>query len=1105
LITLSPKDIAIFISRSVIILIEMALLLLAFILFLLSDSSGLKILLDKVLTPYAITYEHIDGNIITGIEIQNIRYKKEKIADELKLHVNPLTLLFNKITIQEMSIKALEPNKILKMIEDLSKTPKQESNKEEKSDFKYAFEIQKLSLDANPTVYEGVRFNKLFLELENFTYHDSMFKKELLVFDRASIELHALNYLSLSSKKLELNVRDFSMDKKNSLNVKDIYLNLPTNLSDIKLNHAKINQSHMEIEKAQLTKIDIKPLVKFINSIPKSKDKTQKKSSAILKSVVIKKTSASIIPTIYEPVKLQNIDLAIDKLKFIIEPKLKIDAPNVTLNIKTSFANSMQKGYIKDMKLYTKGIAIPLKTVFDRYKLPLKLEKLNALPLRVELSDESVRCVIEHKANDFLKLKSNFNISFKEATHDFYYDFGDNNFSIKSKVKVLTPYADELEVNNLTYRTKDKRVLYRGQFRAKSFKNLPKNVIENLLIDTKGDYKGDVNKLDIDFTTANLKGTFGIKEYSHGSLKLNTTKAILLSKFIESLPVDFKSATGMVEAKGEFDFEDVSSSTIEAKLTSALIDSNLKMNLKTPYKLNLISTMNANSMIKNIDKNIRHEPFKDFLTTVSINGEYYVINIEAKNLKTSFVYHNPTSTIINGVAFLNQEKINFSGTTKAPLTFSTQVEEINTFLKTASLFYNFSPPNLKGKMGINGKLDIKNTTVLAQLISPKLEFKGDGEPLAFLNLKGEVFLDKSNIEVRSYSFTLNNNPYIKNFFATKSSKLHFKDDVIYIDNGWLNDSANLKGSYHLGKKLGKINIKNSNLKYQDKDFDILSDIDVNIELDGNKTAITGDLTLLGNKITYESVGGAGVQEDSDIIVIQDMMAKSKNPMNDLKLMIKVKSNQPIKYETNSIKASILSDFTIYKEYNKDMQILGMATIKEGSYVVEDRFFSIQNSNLYFTGNPKNPILDIRAFYTKDRYKVRIYITGTPNEPVVHFNSDPFLTQEEALSLILFDTPTVDVGSGHGAYAVVGSALAKNLVKNIAGIKLDHFILSESADETINIEFGQKISDNITIIYLHENAKDGVKARIEHNENFETDIIIMPPNSSSIEFLYKKNR
>ena len=45
---------------------------------------------------------------------------------------------------------------------------------------------------------------------------------------------------------------------------------------------------------------------------------------------------------------------------------------------------------------------------------------------------------------------------------------------------------------------------------------------------------------------------------------------------------------------------------------------------------------------------------------------------------------------------------------------------------------------------------------------------------------------------------------------------------------------------------------------------------------------------------------------------------------------------------------------------------------------------------------------------------------------------------------------------------------------------------------------------MTFILQHKNGKDGVKVKIDHNLNFETDIIIQPPNTSSIEFLYKSN-
>ena len=74
-----------------------------------------------------------------------------------------------------------------------------------------------------------------------------------------------------------------------------------------------------------------------------------------------------------------------------------------------------------------------------------------------------------------------------------------------------------------------------------------------------------------------------------------------------------------------------------------------------------------------------------------------------------------------------------------------------------------------------------------------------------------------------------------------------------------------------------------------------------------------------------------------------------------------------------------------------------------------------------------------------------------------------------------------------------------------GISVDHLILGQGIDEKLSLEVGKKISDNITVIYQHNNGKDGVKVKVDHNKNFETDIIIQPPDSSSIEFLYKQDR
>jgi len=74
-----------------------------------------------------------------------------------------------------------------------------------------------------------------------------------------------------------------------------------------------------------------------------------------------------------------------------------------------------------------------------------------------------------------------------------------------------------------------------------------------------------------------------------------------------------------------------------------------------------------------------------------------------------------------------------------------------------------------------------------------------------------------------------------------------------------------------------------------------------------------------------------------------------------------------------------------------------------------------------------------------------------------------------------------------------------------GINVDHLLLGTDANDELSLEVGRKVSKDITIMYMLKDGKNGAKVRIEHNRNFETDIIVQPPNTSSIEFLYKKDR
>jgi autotransporter translocation and assembly factor TamB len=193
---------------------------------------------------------------------------------------------------------------------------------------------------------------------------------------------------------------------------------------------------------------------------------------------------------------------------------------------------------------------------------------------------------------------------------------------------------------------------------------------------------------------------------------------------------------------------------------------------------------------------------------------------------------------------------------------------------------------------------------------------------------------------------------------------------------------------------------------------------------------------------------------------------------------------------------------VVKNYNSDILLTGMSTITKGIYHFEDKDFTLDESHLYFAGDPKKPLMDIKANYSKDQYVIHIFISGTPEEPIVNFNSDPYLSQQQILSLILFD----GTGSGKGAeaYTLLGGTFAKGLIKSL-GINVDHLLLGKDINDELSLEIGRRISKNVTVMYIHDEGQDGVKVQIEHGSRFETDIIIQPPKHSSIEFLYKRDR
>ncbi|SFV67001.1 hypothetical protein MNB_SV-14-1247 [hydrothermal vent metagenome] len=432
---------------------------------------------------------------------------------------------------------------------------------------------------------------------------------------------------------------------------------------------------------------------------------------------------------------------------------------------------------------------------------------------------------------------------------------------------------------------------------------------------------------------------------------------------------------------------------------------------------------------------------------------------------------------------------------------NSDISDIKDLLDSIKKYYKVKLPKLHGQVDLNIKKR-RDNSFLVRVKSQNIKYLSTHN---IYDMDTTFIVDnKSNIKIEYYRFRIDENGYMSRFFSDKKSYLSLKDKKIAVKKLWINNQLLFTGDYNFLDSRGNFNLSATKYSYKNQDFDFLVDLNLNGNIDKEKINIFGNIDVFGNMITYEVVG-SDIVEDSDIIIIQDKPKVEEDSfLKNLKLDVKINSKKALKYISKDINIEFFNDLRIIKNYDDDTLITGMTTITKGYYQMEDKYFTLDESHIYFAGDPKKPLLDIKANYKKDEYIVHIFISGSTDEPIVNFTAEPYLTQQEILSLILFDGTGSRDGGGAEAYTLLGGTFAKGLIKSL-GIDVDHLLLGTDSQDNLSFEIGRKISKDITVIYQHENGKDGVKARIEHNKNFETDIIIQPPNSSSVEFLYKYSK
>ncbi|MRI58983.1 MAG: hypothetical protein C6H99_05705 [Epsilonproteobacteria bacterium] len=570
---------------------------------------------------------------------------------------------------------------------------------------------------------------------------------------------------------------------------------------------------------------------------------------------------------------------------------------------------------------------------------------------------------------------------------------------------------------------------------------------------------GDQNGLDYNLTNPYLKAS-GDLEFQTKRFSLRTSK-VLVKDLYPKIPVQDMDLA--LEAKGRFE-------KFEYKASSNYLQA------QGLYEHNTTkATLRFLRPIKELNL-----PALNPLTLFASPGK---IDIKSSMLTAHITPNQSIITLPHAKIWAQKEK--------ELLKLRSSIESLKKFTNALNKLYPLPPIQNDLPLNVEAKVDLKSKEYQAHIFTPPAN-KALFDYLE-LRLRG----NETKLFIDYYALVIAG----RGLYATKTSTLEWDKKSLRLDL-WIEDKARLTGSYHLKNKEGALSLTAKAYRYSGPEADIKTDIDIQITIKDQKIQADGEVKLLGGVIAYEPKRGR-VVEDEDIIVIDKQIQTQQESFfkKNVALSIHIEAKRPILYKIPDLYVLVRPDLLIYKEYDKDLELLGLVKILKGRYEIADGYFDITPSQLSFYGPPNNPLLDLHLKTRKDRYIIYITVSGDAQNPILSFDSDPYLKPNEILSLLIFGSGSQTVLGALGG-SRFASFLSNLFIKDLfaqMGIKLDTLSLITNGDR-VGFEVGKRLSDRITVVYKNDEISTLI-IRYRISDHIESEAIF-GPDRSGIHIFYR---
>jgi translocation and assembly module TamB len=285
---------------------------------------------------------------------------------------------------------------------------------------------------------------------------------------------------------------------------------------------------------------------------------------------------------------------------------------------------------------------------------------------------------------------------------------------------------------------------------------------------------------------------------------------------------------------------------------------------------------------------------------------------------------------------------------------------------------------------------------------------------------------------------------------------------------------------------------------------------------GGQPAITGNFTVDRARISMPEMGAPSLGDD--VVILRD--GKPVNPQKapgqpagplSPRVNVTVNLGRDFRFEGSGADLRLAGSVKLQSDPGEAPQAYGTVQVVEGSYEAFGTELAIDRGVINFQGSLQNPNVNILAMRREREASVGIQVTGTARRPRVELVSDPYMSQEEQLSWLIFGRGGAAAGgTGQAQRAARGAALG--LANMLGGeraaqaLGLDAISIGESEYGTAGtqvVSLGKTLSDRLYLGY--EQSLSGAESvlKLVYEWTRSWSVVLLGGTVTGVELTYSK--